>query len=226
MSKILLVEDDARIVGFTKRGLEAEGYSVDVAADGDRALALARENSYALIVLDRMLPGRDGLEICRLLRTERIAALILMLTARDSLQDKLDGLRGGADDYMTKPFAFDELLARMEALLRRAPRDAAAADPVLRVGPLSLDPRTKKALRDDREITLTAREYALLNYLMMHAGTVVSRSRLLSNVWDIGFDPGTKVVDVYIRYLRSKIDGAGERSLIRTVRGFGYMLSE
>ncbi len=224
MPKILLVEDDPRIVGFIKRGLEAEGYVVDLATDGDQALPMARDNGYSLIILDRMLPGSDGMEICRQLRTERIETLILMLTVMDNLQDKIDGLKCGADDYMTKPFAFDELLARMEALLRRAPHPS--VDPVLKVGDLSLDPRTKKALRGEREIILTAKEFALLSYLMVNAGTVVSRTRLLNNVWDIDFDPGTKVVDVYIRYLRRKIDGCGDAPMIKTLRGFGYSITE
>lgn len=224
MSRILLVEDDARIVGFIKRGLEAEGYSVDLASEGNQALAMARDNAYQLIVLDRMLPGRDGMDICRTLRAEKVDTLVLMLTAMDSVVDKIEGLKCGADDYLTKPFAFDELLARMEALLRRAP-SANVAEPVLRVGELSLDSRTKKAWRNEREIALTAKEYALLAYLMAHPGTVVSRSRLLDNVWGIDFDPGTKVVDVYIRYLRCKVDGSGETPMIKTVRGFGYMMS-
>lgn len=226
MSRILLVEDDERVVGFIRRGLEAEGYSIDVAGDGDHAIALARENAYPVIILDRMLPGRDGVEVCRLLRTERIDSRVLMLTARDSLQDKVEGLRCGADDYMTKPFAFDELLARLEALLRRQTQATdTASEQVLQVGPLSLDPRTKQAQRGGRQIVLTAKEYALLAFLMQNAGGVVSRSRLLSNVWGRDFDPGTKVVDVYIRYLRGKIDADGETPMIRTVRGFGYILS-
>lgn len=223
MKKVLLVEDDTRIAQFVQRGLEAEGYVIDVANDGDLALAMARNHGYALIILDRMLPGYSGIEICRLLRVERNPALVLMLTAMDELQDKVDGLKSGADDYLTKPFAFDELLARMEALLRRGatpPKEDAA----LSVGDLTLNMNSKKAWRNMREITLTAREFALLSYLISHAGTVISRSRLLDNVWNIDFDPGTKVVDVYIRYLRQKIDEPGEESLIQTVRGFGYKL--
>jgi two-component system OmpR family response regulator len=223
LPKILLVEDDPRIVGFIKRGLEAEGYSVDVAENGNDALCMARDTAYQLIVLDRMLPGIDGLEVCSILRRERRDSLILMLTAKDSLQDKVEGLKGGADDYLTKPFAFDELIVRMEALLRRAP--TAAVDRVLRVADLSLDPATKRASRGGREIALTAKEFTLLAYLMANAGTVVSRTRLLSNVWELGFDPGTKVVDVYIRYLRRKIDCNGEKPLIKTLRGFGYTIS-
>jgi two-component system, OmpR family, response regulator len=223
MIKILLVEDDPRTVAFVRRGLEAEGFVVDVGENGRDGLALARAFNYPLIVLDRMLPMIDGLEICRTLRREGCASLLLMLTAKDTLQDKVDGLHGGADDYLTKPFAFEELLVRMEALLRRGgyretPR-------VLRVGDLTLDEATRKVVRGEREVSLTVREFALLSYLMANAGTVVSRARLLSNVWHYSFDPGTKVVDVYVRYLRRKIDEGEERPLIQTVRGVGYMLS-
>jgi two-component system, OmpR family, response regulator len=223
VAKILLVEDDARIIGFVKRGLEAEGYTVDVAENGHDALAMAREIGYPLIVLDRMLPGLDGMEVCRVLRSEQRNSLVLMLTAKDSLQDKIEGLKSGADDYLTKPFAFDELIVRIEALLRRAP--TLVVDRVLKVGDLTLDPATKQAMRGERAITLTAKEYTLLAYLMAHPGAVISRTRLLSNVWETGFDPGTKVVDVYIRYLRQKIDHGGETPLIKTVRGFGYTIS-
>jgi len=223
VAKILLVEDDARIIGFIKRGLEAEGYTVDVAENGHDALTMARETAYPLIVLDRMLPGLDGMEVCHVLRREQRNSLVLMLTAKDSLQDKIEGLKGGADDYLTKPFAFDELIARMEALLRRAP--TLVMDRVLKVGDLTLDPVTKRAMRGERDIALTAKEYTLLAYLMAHPGAVISRTRLLNNVWETGFDPGTKVVDVYIRYLRQKVDHEGETPLIRTVRGFGYTIS-
>jgi DNA-binding response OmpR family regulator len=223
LPKVLLVEDDDRIASFIKRGLEAEGYVVDVANNGGEGLALARGSSYPVVILDRMLPGMDGLTICQTLRAEKRDCYVLMLTAKDSLQDKVDGLKGGADDYLTKPFAFDELIARMEALLRRAPQSP--TERVLRVGDLSLDPNTKKVRRGDREIALTAKEFALLQYLMAHAGVVVSRARLLSNVWELGFDPGTKIVDVYIRYLRRKIENEGEKPLIKTVRGFGYMIA-
>jgi two-component system OmpR family response regulator len=221
--KIMLVEDDPRIIGFVKRGLEAEGYTVDVAENGHDALAMARKTPYPLILLDRMLPGLDGLEVCRALRRERHNSLILMLTAKDSLQDKVEGLTEGAYDYLTKPFAFDELIARMAALLRRTSRPV--AEPVLTVGDLVLDPTVKRVWRGDREIVLTAKEFTLLAYLMANAGAVVSRTRLLNNVWELGFDPGTKVVDVYIRYLRRKIDCEGEQPLIKTVRGFGYMIA-
>ena len=223
MIRILLVEDDPRIVGFVRRGLEAEGFAVDVAENGRDALAQALATDYPLIVLDRVLPDVDGLEICRALRREGRTSLILVLTARETLQDKVDGLRGGADDYLTKPFAFDELLVRMEALLRRG--SYREAPPVLQVGDLVLDEATCRVVRGAREIQLTAKEYALLRFLMANAGTVVSRARLLSNVWRYSFDPGTKVVDVYVSYLRKKIDEGEERPLIQTVRGFGYRLS-
>jgi two-component system, OmpR family, response regulator len=223
MPRILLVEDDPRIVGFLRRGLEAEGFVVDVAENGRDGLALALANDYPLIVLDRVLPEVDGLEICRALRREGRASLILVLTAKETLQDKVDGLRGGADDYLTKPFAFDELLVRMEALLRRG--RYREPPPVLRVGDLVLDEATCRVARGEREIQLTAKEYALLRFLMANAGTVVSRARLLRDVWRYSFDPGTKVVDVYVSYLRKKIDEGEGRPLIQTVRGFGYRLS-
>jgi two-component system, OmpR family, response regulator len=224
MTRVLLVEDDSRIVGFLHRGLAAEGYSVDAVADGREALTLARDNHYPIVILDRMLPGLDGLDICRRLREEGRDSAVLMLTARDSLQDKLDGLAGGADDYLTKPFAFDELLARMHALLRRGPYREAASE--LKVGDLVLSLADHSARRGERTITLTAKEFALLRYLMENAGKVLSRARLLSNVWGYNFEPGTKVVDVYIRYLRRKIDEGAERPLIHTVRGFGYKIAD
>lgn len=223
MSRILLVEDDTRVLGFIKRGLEEEGFSVDVVERGEDALVMARETAYSLIILDRLLPGIDGLEVCRLLRQERNESLVLMLTAKKNLEEKVEGLKGGADDYLTKPFAFDELVARIEALLRRIPNTA--VDPVLKVGDLTLDPVSKKVVRGEREIGLTAKEFKLLAYLMSHPGAVIGRTRLLNNVWDLSFDPETKVVDVYIRYLRRKIDGEGETPLIKTVRGFGYVIS-
>ena len=224
MSKLLLVEDDPRVAGFLRRGLEAEGYVVDVAGNGRDGLARARTQEYGLIVLDRMLPQLDGLELCRRLRAERCESLVLMLTARDALPDKVEGLQSGADDYLTKPFAFDELLARVVALLRRG--RSRPAPEVLRVGDLTLDPASRRAIRDGREIPLTVREFALLRYLMANAGTVVSRARLLSDVWRYDFDPGTKLVDVYVRYLRQKIDAGAAKPLIHTVRGFGYMIAE
>ncbi len=225
MIRVLLVEDDPRIARFVKRGLEAESYVVDVSDRGSEALARCLEVDYPLIILDRMLPDMDGLDVCRALRAAGNVACLLMLTARDARQDKVDGLRVGADDYLTKPFAFDELLARMQALLRRGRYQPSATSAALQVGDLTLDPASRKVARGARQISLTAREFALLSYLMANAGKAISRTKLLSNVWEYGFDPGTKVVDVYIRYLRRKIDNAGEKPLIRTVRGVGYAIS-
>jgi two-component system, OmpR family, response regulator len=221
--KVLLVEDDPRIARFVRRGLEAEGYAVEVADHGEDALELCRANEYAIVILDRMLPGMDGMEICATLRRERRPCLVLMLTAKDALQDKVDGLHAGADDYLTKLFAFDELLARLRALLRRNRPEA--GEPALQVGPLALDPATRRARRGGREIVLTVREYTLLAYLMENAGRVLSRTRILNHVWGYSFDPESKVVDVYIRYLRQKIDEGEDVALVRTVRGFGYTIS-
>lgn len=221
-ARLLLVEDDQRIVSFLSRGLEAEGYAVTVANDGRQGLRLARSESFELIVLDRMLPGLDGLGMCQILREEGNQSLILMLTARDTLRDKIDGLKGGADDYLTKPFAFDEVVARIEALLRRT--RLPESQPVLRCDDLRLDLAAKTAWRGERQIALTAREFSLLKHLMANAGTVVSRETLLKDVWCLGFDPGTNVVDVCIRYLRRKIDEGESRRLIQTVRGFGFTI--
>jgi DNA-binding response OmpR family regulator len=222
--RILVVEDDRRIAGFLERGLSAEGHQVAVELDGRDGLERARTDEFELIILDRMLPYVDGLEVARLLREERGRAMILMLTARDSLEDKVEGLRGGADDYLTKPFAFEELLARIVALRRRrADLDDTGGE--LRIGPLVLDPESRRVSRDGKPITLTVREFELLRYLMSNADKVVSRERLLNGVWSYGYDPGTKIVDVYVRYLRAKIDIEGEESLIETVRGVGYMMS-
>jgi two-component system, OmpR family, response regulator len=225
VAKVLLVEDDPRIARFVKRGLEAESYVVDVVARGGEALARCRDIDYPLIILDRMLPDMDGIDVCRSLRDDGCGARVLMLTAKDARQDKVDGLRSGADDYLTKPFAFDELLARLQALLRRGHYQAVGS-PALRVADLTLDPATRKVARAERPISLTTREFALLAYLMANAGKVVSRTKLLANVWEYGFDPGTKIVDVYIRYLRRKIDADGQKPLIRTVRGLGYSIGD
>ena len=221
-TRLLLAEDDPRIASFIKRGLEAEGYVVTLVNDGEQALTRARSGQYPLIILDRMMPKLDGLAVCRQLRDEGNQNAILMLTAKERLQDKIDGLKGGADDYVTKPFAFDELLARLEVLSRRS--RTTESQGVLKVLDLTLDLTGKIAWRGDRKIVLTPKEFALLTFLMTNSGTVVSRARLLSNVWGLSFDPGTKIVDVYIRYLRRKIDENELRPLIQTVRGFGYTL--
>jgi two-component system OmpR family response regulator len=222
--RLLLVEDDPRIVAVLRRGLEAEGYAVEVARNGAQALERAESDDFALIILDRLMPGLDGLEVCRKLREKGNRSMILMLTAKDALQDKIDGLKVGADDYLTKPFAFGEVLARIEALLRRSP--SAEKPLVLQFADLRLDLVAKVAWRGERKIALTAKEFALLEYLLEMAGTVVSREELLSNVWMLNFDPGTKVVDVHVHFLRRKIDEGEAKQLIKTVRGFGYTISE
>jgi DNA-binding response OmpR family regulator len=224
MAKLLLVEDDPRIASFVARGLKAEGHVVDVAGTGNAALEMARDADYPLVILDRMLPDMDGVEVCRRLRIEQNGCRILMLTAKDAVNDKVSGLSAGADDYMTKPFAFAEFVARVEALLRRGPLQR--HDPVLRVADLTLDPQTRQVRRGERQIELTGKEYALLRYLMENAGTVLSRSQILNNNWGYGFDPGTKVVDVYVRYLRKKVDEGEQTQLIQTVRGAGYWIGE
>lgn len=221
---ILVIEDDKRIASLLQRGLTAEGYHVAVEYDGRDGLERARTEPLDLLVLDRMLPYVDGVEICRVLREEHRPISIIMLTARDSLEDKISGLRGGADDYMTKPFAFDELLARIVALQRRDHRRQDEGE--LTIGSLTLDPVSHTVRRDGVPIELTNREFELLRYLMSNAGRVVSRQRLLNGVWDYGYDPGTKIVDVYVRYLRAKIDRPDEPSLIQTVRGVGYMMAK
>ena len=221
--KILVVEDDRRIASFLERGLTAEGYHVSVERDGRDGLERIRADRFDLVILDRMLPYVDGLEVCRVIREEQLPVMVLMLTARDSLHDKIEGLKGGADDYLTKPFAFDELLARIVALRRRGGGPDQAR--VLHVGDLVLDPASHRVTRAGEPLALTLREFELLAYLMVNAGKVVSRQRLLSSVWDYGYDPGTKIVDVYVRYLRQKIDRPDRPSMIQTIRGVGYMIA-
>ena len=220
---ILVVEDDADIADVLQRGLQAEGYRVDTVASGRDAITRTREQDYRLIILDLILPDLDGMEVCRMLRHEQSQALILMLTARDGLDDKIQGLRLGADDYLTKPFSFEELCARLQALLRRSHyRDI---ETVLRVGELTLDQTTRRVYRSDREIPLTTREFMLLEYLMANAGKILSRAQILYDVWKQDFDPQTNVVDVYTRYLRNKL-GDKTGSLIRTIRGSGYTIDD
>jgi heavy metal response regulator len=220
--RILVVEDEKKIAGFIKRGLKEEGYAVDVAADGDEGYSLASINDYDLIVLDIMLPKIDGITLCKKLRADKVDIPIIMLTAKTSVQDKVTGLDSGANDYLTKPFAFEELLARMRVLLRRAVQPATR----LQVDDLVLDLLSHKVTRADREITLSTREFALLEYLMRNAGTVVTRTMISEHVWDIDFDTSTNVIDVYINYLRNKIDVDFEKKLIQTIRGRGYMIKD
>lgn len=223
MARLLLVEDDARIAAFLRRGLEQEGYSIVHTTDGRSAQSVLDTEAYDLVILDRMLPDADGLDVCRALRASGNRIRVLMLTAKDTLQDKVDGLKDGADDYLTKPFSFEELLARVGALLRRSAIISPSS--VLEVADLRVDQMAKTVRRGQREIALTVREFDLLVALMESAGAVLSREDLLSRVWNLSFEPGTNVVDVYIRYLRRKIDQEGETSLIKTVRGFGYSIA-
>jgi two-component system, OmpR family, response regulator len=215
--RALVVEDQPKLASLIQRGLTEEGYAVDVAPDGPQALLRATATEYDVIVLDVMLPGFDGFEVCRRLREQTVRAPVLMLTARDGVDDRIAGLDLGADDYLTKPFAFDELLARLRALTRRG---ALERTPVLAVGALRLDPRTRQVWREDDEVDLSAKEFALLETFMRHPGQVLSRFELLEHAWDFAYDNRSNVVDVYVRYLRQKL-GA---SAIETVRGAGYRL--
>jgi heavy metal response regulator len=220
--RVLVVEDEERIAGFIRKGLGEHGYAVDIARDGEQAMRYAGAVEYDHIVLDVMLPGHDGIEVCRALRKNGLNTPILMLTARDAVEDRVRGLDSGADDYLVKPFAFAELLARLRALSRRP---ANVGNSVLEVGDLRLDPATRVAVRGTVAIELTTREYALLEYLMRHPNQVLTRTMIAENVWDYNFDSATNVIDVYIRYLRRKIDDPFEEKLIQTVRGAGYRIS-
>ena len=220
--RILVIEDEKKIASFIKRGLKEEGHMVDVAYDGEEGYRLSGENDYDLILLDIMLPKRDGISLCRQLRDDGVTTPVLMLTAKDSVQDKVTGLDSGADDYLTKPFAFEELLARIRALVRKRSPQATK----LQVGDLVLDLISHRVTRAGREILLTMKEYALLEYLMRNAGTVVTRTMITEHVWDIDFDTSTNVIDVYINYLRNKIDSGQQKKLIHTVRGRGYLLQD
>jgi len=221
---ILLVEDDDRICRFLARGLKAEGYSVDVAMTGPEGLELAFGEHLSLVILDVMLPGLSGREICRQLRDGGVHTPILMLTALDSIDDRVSGLKTGADDYLTKPFAFEELLARIEALLRRSGHFSERPQ-CLRMADLELDRGTLQVRRCGQPVDLTAKELALLEFLMSAGGKVVSRTRILETVWGQTTDPLTNIVDVYVRRLRAKIDEGHEVPLIHTVRGYGYRMA-
>lgn len=221
--QILLVEDDARIVGFVKRGLEAERFQVDVASDGLKAIEMATSIAYQVIILDLGLPLKSGSEVCRVLREEKVQTPILILTARDTLQQKIEGLAIGADDYLTKPFAFEELLARIKALLRRGPYQEVSSE--LRVADLVLNRETHEVRRGGKTINLTAKEFALLECLMRRPNRALSRTSILEQVWGYHYDTLTNVVDVYVRYLRKKVDHGHSKKLIRTIRDVGYKIS-
>lgn len=221
---ILLVEDDERIVKFVKRGLKAESYRVESASTGQEGVALGSSGTFQLIILDLGLPDLNGREVCERLRARGIDTPILMLTAMDTVQDKVVGLRSGADDYMTKPFAFEELLARIEALLRRRGGEVKSESKELQVADLVLNRETHEVRRGGQAIDLTPKEFALLEYFMRAPGKVLSRTRILEQVWGYSADPLTNVVDVYIRQLRRKIDDSYDEKLLKTVRGYGYKL--
>ena len=219
--RVLVVEDEVKMASLLRRGLLEEGHAVDVAATGDKALGMATAVEYDAVVLDVMLPGLDGLEVCRRLRRAGVWSPVLMLTARDAVDDRVAGLDAGADDYLPKPFSFAELLARLRALVRRGVSERPA---VLEVGDLRLDPATRQAWRGDAEVRLSAKEFSLLETFMRRPGQVLSRYQLLEHAWDYAYESRSNVVDVYVRYLRGKIDRPFGRDSLETVRGVGYRL--
>ena len=219
--RILVVEDEKKVASFIKRGLEEEGYAVDVAADGEEGLTLALTRVHDLIILDIRLPKMDGLRVLQALRQDGVTAPVLLLTVRATIEDKVLGLDAGADDYLTKPFAFQELVARVRALLRRRMEGEPT---VLRSGDLRLDPARRSVTRGDEKIDLTPREFALLDYFMRNPGRVLTRTMIAEHVWDYSFDTSTNVIDVYVNYLRKKVDAGREPKLLHTIRGVGYML--
>ncbi|NJC24119.1 DNA-binding response OmpR family regulator [Arthrobacter pigmenti] len=221
--RVLVVEDETGLAQGLRRGLEAEGFAVDTAASGVDGLWLAREHSYAVILLDIMLPGLNGIGVCAALRAERNWTPILMLTARDGIGDQVDGLDTGADDYLTKPFSFDVLLARMRALIRRG---AGERPTVLVAGDIRLDPASRRVWRGETFVDVTAREFAVLEFLIRRAGQTVSKRDILNNVWDFDFEGDPNIVEVYIRHLRNKLDRPFNRAAIETLRGAGYRLAD
>jgi two-component system copper resistance phosphate regulon response regulator CusR len=220
--RILLVEDEPSAAHMLAKGLREQSYAVDIAADGEAAVYQASVNDYDLIILDVMLPHKDGVEVCRELRAEGLTVPILMLTARDAIQDRIAGLDTGADDYLIKPFDFHELLARLRALLRRGP---ALRPEIVEIADLSVDMRARQVKRSGHQIELTAKEYALLEYLARRAGEVVGRAEIAEHVWEENFDPFSNLIEVYMQRLRRKIDEGYALKLLRTRRGEGYMLT-
>jgi len=221
--KTLIVEDDKKLSSFLKKGLREEQFAVDVCRNGTDAVHMVTVNNYDVIILDIMLPGKDGIEVCKELRKNSITTPVIMLTAKDTVEDKINGLSEGADDYLTKPFSFAELLARIKALLRRS-QDY--KEKTLRVSDLELNPWNRTVSRQGQEISLTGKEYALLEYLMRNKGRVVSQSMIIEHVWDMNYEGLSNVVNVYINHLRNKIDKDFKQKLIQTIRGYGYKIDE
>ena len=221
--RLLVVEDEKKVANFIRKGLAEEGYAVDLAHDGEEGLGMALDQVHDLIILDISLPKMDGIRILKKLREVNVKTPVLLLTVRATIEDKVLGLDSGADDYLTKPFAFQELVARVRALLRRR---ADAELTLLQVADLTLDPARHVVMRGGQKIGLTSKEYALLHYLMQNSGRVLSRAMITDHVWNYDFDTGTNVIDVYVNYLRKKIDSGREPKLIHTVRGAGYVLQE
>ena len=219
--RILLVEDDARVANFVRRGLREEQYAVDMATDGEKALFAAQTAEYDLIILDLMLPKKDGMEVLRTLRSQKCHVPVLILTAKDKPKDKVEGLNAGADDYLTKPFGFEELLARVRALLRRR---GDMIPTLLSAGDLEMDTLKHRVRRGGQDLDLTNREYALLEFFLRHPNQVVTRTMLAEHVWETSFDSFSNVIDVHIARLRQKIDEGAENKLLHTLRGKGYML--
>lgn len=220
--KILIVEDEKKVANFVKKGLQEEGYAVDLAVNGEDGLAMATATHYDLVILDIYLPKLDGISVLKKMREAKIRNPVLLLTVRATIEDKVIGLNAGADDYLTKPFAFEELLARVRALLRRH----SETETVLRVADLILDPVRRTVTRGTRRIELTLKEFALLEYFMRNVDRVLTRTMIINHVWNYDFDSETNVIDVYVNYLRRKIDDSGDSRLIHTVRGVGYVMKD
>jgi len=221
--RLLVVEDEKKVSSFIKKGLEEEGYAVDAAHDGEEGLYMALDNVHDLIILDIQLPKMDGLQVLQEIRKQKVKTPVLLLTVRATIEDKVLGLDSGADDYLTKPFAFQELVARLRALLRRR---AETEPTVLKVADLVLDPSRRTVLRGEEKIDLSPREFSLLDYFMRNPGRVLTRTMITEHVWDYDFDTDTNVIDVYVNYLRKKIDSNRDPGLIQTVRGVGYVLRD
>ena len=221
--RILIVEDDKKLAGFLKKGLEEENYAVDVCYNGDEGAYLAQENEYDIIILDIMLPKKDGIDVCKTIRRKNITTPIIILTVKNTLEDRIKGLDEGADDYLTKPFSFEELLARIRALLRRTQNFKTKT---LKVADLELDPATRIVTRGGKRITLTGKEYSLLEYLMRNKGKILTEAMIIEHVWNRTFDSLTNVVNVYIHHLRQKIDKDFDKKLIHNIHGVGYVMKE